>query len=232
MWWINKNKTIFSVFFVFILCTYGGFIFQGCQTLSRDKDKKVIKAGETIPFIPLTPTVNIEYIKGLYPSIFNSTSSASWYIPSDTTTNSPVIVKLILDSSFQDMSIAYDSVRLKGFNVSLLLPNGQQIKPTQVIINSQLEELPVGTLRRFKREVTLTFPLFVNEIVVPKEGVESVKIALILEGYDTTFCFAWSPQPAPVEIPISMKLQEGKECIKTKTKTFKKKMLNWTHTFD
>ncbi|MGC9054414.1 MAG: hypothetical protein ACP5KS_11065, partial [Candidatus Hydrogenedens sp.] len=210
------------------------FVVSGisCKT-SADKKKgeETVSAGELIPFVPDNPVSNIQCMRGPYPKIFNPESQAVWMSPNSSTTHG-VTIEIVLDSSFQDMSIAYDSVSLRGFNIYMLLNENTEIHPTQIVVDKSLEEIPSGTLRRFKRKVTLIFPYNANEILVPKEGLQNVKIYLILNGYDTLFCFSWSPKQVPVEVPLTMKLKDSKENLKKKQKSLHKKVLNWTHTFD
>jgi len=204
---------------------------MSCKTSADKKNKEeMVSAGELIPFAPDNPVSNIQCIRGPYPKIFNPESQAVWISP--TSPSQGVTIEIVLDSSFQDMSIAYDSVSLRGFNIYMLLNENTEIHPTQIILDKSLEEIPSGTLRRFKRKITLIFPYNANEILVPKEGLQNVKIYLIFTGYDTTFCFSWSPKQLPVEVPLSMKLKDSKESLKKKQKSLHKKVLNWTHTFD
>ncbi len=226
-------KYAINIFFILLLCMY--FLINGmsCKTGPDKKAKEeVVLAGELIPFIPENPISNIQCIRGSYPKIFNPESQAIWSQSPTSSFSHGVTIEITLDSSFQDMSIAYDSVSLRGFNVYMLLNENTEVQPTQIIVDKTLEEIPSGTLRRFKRKVTLVFPYNANEILVPKEGLQNVKIYLILNGFDTLFCFSWSPKQIPVEVPLSMKLQDGKESLKKRQKSLHKKVLNWTHTFD
>ncbi len=232
-----KKKSFLNILYikylgVIFLCISVSFFAIGCKTGADKRTKEdLVIAGETIPFVPENPVSNIQCLRGPYPRIFNPESQAIW-LTSDNSSSQAVTIEVLLDSSFQDMSIAYDSVSLRGFNVYMLINETTEIRPMQVIIDKTLEESQVGTLRRFKRKVTLIFPCRANEILVPKEGLEKVRIYLILNGFDTLFCFSWSPKPAPVEVPFSMKLKDTKENFNQKQKKIHKKVLNWTHTFD
>jgi len=227
----SNLKFFANTLFILILCGYCFVSEMSCKTSADKKNKEeTVSAGELIPFVPDNPVSNIQCIRGPYPKIFNPESQAVWISP--TSPSQGVTIEIVLDSSFQDMSIAYDSVSLRGFNIYMLLNENTEIHPTQIILDKSLEEIPSGTLRRFKRKITLIFPYNANEILVPKEGLQNVKIYLIFNGYDTIFCFSWSPKQLPVEVPLSMKLKDSKESLKKKQKSLHKKVLNWTHTFD
>jgi len=226
-------KQIFPFFLVFFLCIYIVTSEVSCKTSADKKEKEgVVSAGELIPFVPENPLSNIQCLRGPYPKIFNPESQAKWGNTDTSPSSQGVTIEMILDSSFQDMSIAYDSVSLRGFNVYMLLNENTEIHPTQIIVDKNLEETQSGTLRRFKRKVTLVFPYKAKEILVPKEGLQNVKIYLILSGFDTLFCFYWNPKQVSVDVPLSMKLKDSKESLKKKQKSLHKKVLNWTHTFD
>lgn len=230
---IFTTQHIFQILFVFFVCIYLLISEISCKTSADKKEKEeIVSAGELIPFVPENSISNIQCLRGPYPKIFNPESQAKWI---NTDTSSPsqgVTIEMVLDSSFQDMSIAYDSVSLRGFNIYMLLNENVEIHPTQIIVDKNLEENQHGTLRRFKRKVTLVFPYNAKEILVPKEGLQNVKIYLLLNGFDTLFCFSWSPKQVSVEVPLSMKLKDSKESLKKKQKSLHKKVLNWTHTFD
>ncbi len=216
----------FSVFFLLITT-------NGCKTTAEKKGKEEkVTAGELIPFVPENPVSTIQCLKGPYPKIFSSESQATWVITDSTSSSRQLTIDIVLASSFQDMSIAYDCVSLRGFNTYMVLNENTEIHPIQIIVDKSLEETPLGTLRKFKRKITLTFPCSAQEILVPKEGLQNTRVFLILDGFDTTFCFSWSPKQMPVEVPLSMRLKDSHESLKQKEKSLHKKVLNWTHTFD
>lgn len=224
---------IFNFLFLLVVSIFILFSEISCKTSVDKKEKEgVVSAGELIPFLPENSVANVQCIRGPYPKIFNPESQAVWTTNASSSSSQGVTIEITLDSSFQDMSIAYDSVSLRGFNVYMLLNENTEIHPTQIIVDKNLEEIPSGTLRRFKRKVTLIFPYNAQEILVPKEGLQNVKIYLILNGFDTMFCFSWSPKQIPVEVPLTMKLKDSKENLKKKQKSLHKRVLNWTHTFD
>lgn len=227
------KKPTFQILITLFACIYLLISEISCKTSADKKDKgEIVSAGELIPFVPENPISNIQCLRGPYPKIFNPESQAKWINTDTSSLSQGVTIEMILDSSFQDMSIAYDSVSLRGFNVYMLLNENTEIHPTQIIVDKNLEENQHGTLRRFKRKVTLVFPYNAKEILVPKEGLQNVKIYLLLNGFDTLFCFSWRPQQVSVEVPLSMKLKDSKENLKKKQKSLHKKVLNWTHTFD
>lgn len=230
------NVSVKKIFITLFLCSSVMFLFlntNGCKTAAEKKGKEEkVTAGELIPFVPDNPVSTIQCLKGTYPKIFSPESQATWIITDSTSPSRQLTIDIVLVSSFQDMSIAYDCVSLRGFNVYMLLNENMEIHPIQIIVDKSLDETPLGTLRKFKRKITLTFPCSAQEIFVPKEGLQNTRIFLILDGFDTTFCFSWSPKQLPVEVPLSMELKDSHECLKKKQKSLHKKVLNWTHTFD
>jgi len=223
------------LYYVFLSWVFISIIFShtGCKTSAEKNNKEnTITAGELIPFVPENPIANIQCLRGSYPQIFNPESKAEWKTNDTSSSSQGITIELTLESSFPDISVAYDSVSLRGFNVYMLINETNEIYPTQIIVDKNLDETPLGTLRRFKRNVTLIFPYQAREILVPKEGLQNVHIYLLLNGFDTLFCFSWSPKQLPVEVPLQIKLKDTKDSLKEKGKTIHKKVLNWTHTFD
>lgn len=199
-----------------------------CTTTKNTKEEKV-KAGEYIQFVPESAKVNIQCVGGRYPQIFTPESFAEWFI---SPSNGMVVIKVTLESNFPDMSIAYDSVRLRNFDIHLLLNENTQFQPVQITINKELDETQEGTIRRLKRDIELLFPILASQIMVPKEGLDNLSVNLLIRGYETTFCFSWKPKPAEVEVPISMRVKDSKKHISDKIKRTHQHVLNWTHTFD
>ncbi|MCX8064069.1 MAG: hypothetical protein N3G21_02735 [Candidatus Hydrogenedentes bacterium] len=223
----NSKKTIVIIIFLaFYFCISIGYF--SCSTTKEGKKEKV-KAGEYMQFTPEPTKVNIQCFGGRYPQIFNPESEAEWIT---TSSNGMVTIKLVLDSNFPDMSIAYDSVRLRNFDINLLVNENTQFKPVQIIVDKELKETQEGTLIRFRRNIELFFPILASQIMVPKEGLENTSVSLLIRGYDTSFGFIWKPKAIEVETPISMKIGEGKKCISEKIRKTHKSVLSWTHTFD
>ncbi|HOV31895.1 MAG TPA: hypothetical protein PLX23_00855 [Candidatus Hydrogenedens sp.] len=231
----NYNISVKRIFVITFLCSSTFFLFTitiACKTATekKGKEKKVTEI-ELIPFVPDNSVSTIRYIKGTYPNIFSPESQATWVITDSTSPSRQLSIDIVLVSSFQDASIAYDCVRLRGFNVYMILNENTEIYPIQIIINKPLEDTPSVVPQRFKKRVTLTFPCSVQEILIPKERIKDTQIILILNGFDTTFCFSWSPKQLPMEVPLSMELKNSHKIFE-KTKTLTQKVLNWTHIFD
>ncbi len=224
----HKNTELMLLFLWLILSTYLIIGYTSCATTKKHKDEKV-KVGEYIQFIPQSTLANIQCLGGRYPQIFNQESKAEWSVSS---TNGLVTINMTLDSSFPDMSIAYDSVRLRNFEIHLVINEQAQFQPVQITIDKNLEEIQEGTIRRFKRNIELSFPILASQIMVPKEGLQNVSVNLLIKGFDTVFCFTWKPKVMEVEVPVSMKIKDGKKSISNKIKKIHKNVLGWTHTFD
>lgn len=224
----RRNTEFVLLFTWLILSTYLIIGHPSCATTKKHKDDKV-KAGEYIQFIPQFTLANIQCLGGRYPQIFNPESKAEWSVSS---TNGLVMINMTLDSSFPDMSIAYDSVRLRNFEIHLIVNEQAQFQPVQITIDKSLEEIQEGTIRRFKRNIELSFPILASQILVPKEGLQNVSVNLLIKGFDTAFCFTWKPKVQEVEVPASMKIKDEKKSISNKIRKIHKNVLGWTHTFD
>lgn len=104
-------------------------------------------------------------------------------------------IECFLESEFADRSIAYDAVGLRGVSIYLQLPDGQEIPPSQKILDSDLKESPVGALRRYGRNLTLYFPDQRFLVENPAVNPSARGVRLVLEGQETAFYFEWRAMP-------------------------------------
>jgi len=144
----------------------------------------------------------------------------------------PLVIECMLESVFPDRSIAYDAVGLRGMEIHLALPDGQQVLPVQKTLDPDLEEIPVGALRRYKRKLTLQFPTnsFLVENPAANPAVKGVR--LVLSGHGSTFYFEWLPLPdtlAKTEPRIDYQVREA---VKKGYVTTSGRLKRVSHTFD
>lgn len=107
----------------------------------------------------------------------------------------PIVITCYLESQFPDMSIAYDAVGLRGIQFHLQLPDGSELLPVQKSLDGELEEAPVGALRRFGRKLTLYFPGQAILVDNPAVSPAGPGVRLVLTGFDSHFYFEWPATP-------------------------------------
>lgn len=167
----------------------------GCQSQSPAVQKHMPVA--EVPFTPARTAAQGEWHEGAYPNLFAPASYAVWGgLPadgdSDTAPKGPLVVDVYLASAFADMSVAYDVVGMRGIHTYLDMPNGDTVRPAQVVVGSELEEEMRGALRMFVRKNRLIFPMAADEVMVPARP--DAAVALVLEGHGTIYKFVWPAQ--------------------------------------
>ena len=194
-----------------------------CSCKTTQKDPKKPEPIYVTEFYPATFIAGIQAEKGPYPTLFAPDSYAVW-LGSDVTrlrrenalqngekvdsrldaaltrvNDNYLIFECRLVSVMADMSIAYDSVGMRGVTAYLIAPDGRKVSPMQIAIGSSASDEPQGALRRFART---------NLIVFQKKDLWSDKSAinmqapsarLVLEGLGTTFRFEWATALVPRE---------------------------------
>ena len=102
-----------------------------------------------------------------------------------------LIFECHIASLFGDMSIAYDVVGFRGIDVYLLEPDGSEVRPMQIVIDTSATEEQREALRLFGRTNVLIFPqrnVFLN---TPTISEDAAAVKLVLEGYNSKFYFEW-----------------------------------------
>ena len=111
------------------------------------------------------------------------------------------VFEVRLESAFEDTSIAYDAVGMRGVNTYLVSPSGYRLAPIQRIVGSNADETPVGALRRFGRTNILVFAK--RDVLTSGQALpdSAHAVRLLLEGHNSNFYFEWQraggPAPAP-----------------------------------
>ena len=114
------------------------------------------------------------------------------------------VVVCDIESTFTDMSIAYDVVGFRGIQAYLLTADGRQYPPVQRMVGTELGEEQQGALKRYRRKNILLFPKEPITVATPLEGSRSLGVRLVLEGYGSRFYFEWPARvpgkigPAPI----------------------------------
>lgn len=216
-------------------------VIAGCRTMPEmEPIEPRIEAGQRVPFIPQTTTGQLRYKEGAYPMLFAATSSAVWgksETPVDPAgagngAGGLLTIECRMESSFGDVSIAYDAVGFRGIDVYLMMPGGSKVYPAQTVMGQELKEQPQGALKTFQRTNQLLFPVSVLEVPVPAEPGQDRALRLVLEGYDTVFYFEWQPQLPQVNVPPKLSERKEVKAVREKASDAHRHFLNWTHKFD
>lgn len=198
----------------------------GCQTTPEPETGPLPPiTGEG--FQPASPVAPLRLEDGRYPNLYAPNSFAVWVSEGVAAaklqrdqqaglTISPMlaadaeyiaanyyVIELHLESVFPDSSIAYDVVGLRNMNVYLALPDGRRTVPLQRVLGTRAREEQQGALKQFGRTNVVVFPkqeVLLGEAVVPA-GAGAVR--LVIEGFNTTFSFAWAAAPQPQAVPIA-----------------------------
>lgn len=204
---------------------------QSCQTTPRESDpEKPPRIGTPIPYAPAAVTAGIQFESGAYPTLFDPASSCT-LVPASA--ESPVLTfQTTLRSVFEDSSIAYDVVGLRGVRVSLILPDGSAVNPMQTVLDPALIETPQGALRSYTRSVNILFPNVPMTMATPQPGQPAPGMRLLLEGYGARFFFEW-PAVLPAAVRPEPFLQsEAYENLKDGYRKSRAWATEKIHTFD
>lgn len=229
----------------------------GCQTTPRESDAdKPPRIGTPIAYIPAQSVARLQFESGPYATLYDGSSTCVLVsatpirdidpepLPGETpapasapqTVSEPIqselVFQLTLKSVFEDSSIAYDAVGLRGVRAYLHLPDGSQVSPMQTVLDSQLTEQAQGALRSYQRTLSLVFPRTMILLPTPKPGETATGIRLVLEGYGARYFFEWPPV-LPGEVrPAPFRESETYENIKEGYGKAKDWTREKVHTFD
>jgi len=220
---------------------------HGCQTRSHTDDGTPIVRTPTVtvPFEPVTASSRLSFVSGNYPLLFSGGSQARWFRnEGEADINLPPevppglagrfhVIQLTLESTFADMSIAYDAVGLRGMQVYLMTRSGARIRPAQIIMSPNLSEEPQGALRVFRRSNYLIFPrdavLVEAPVGSPEQGVD---IQLRVEGVSTVFAAQFAGRMPTLEYEPTFSNREGVQRLRSGTSATGERLRSWSHTFD
>lgn len=137
-----------------------------------------------------------------------------------------------LESEFPDRSIAYDAVGLRGMEVFLLLPSGETIAPAQKLLHSDLEEVPVGALRRYGRKLTLFFSERQYLVENPAVNPAAEGVRLVVRGGGSEFFFHWPATPDFASVPEPRMDKQVVETTRNYFRTGREAVSRASHTLD
>jgi hypothetical protein len=235
-----------------------GVLAVSCQTRGEPdaKDKtKVEPAVDTSEFVPVSFLTPIRLEKGRYSDLFSPESYGVW-VGADVAalrrakaveqgeaidpkldaavariTENYLIFECHVASVFSDMSIAYDVVGLRGVSAYLLTPGGGKVTPIQVVVGASAREERQGALRKYARTNLIVFQKRDLCETAPTIADAAPSVRLVLEGYDSTFCFEWcSSRSAPQ--PWIPNQEEYVKALKTGFKETYQGILKFSHVLD
>mgnify|MGYP000967492576 CR=1 FL=1 len=171
---------------------------------------------KAIPFVPAVGQSALRFEGGSYPNLFDPACTAVWTGPelapegpipgppeaAPTLNPNFLSIECHLESSFSDISIAYDAVGLRGIAVYILTPDGRKVFPAQKIGGGGLKETPQGALRKFARNNTLIFTHAELALALNRED-PGTPVRLMLEGYGSKYSFDWFPR-LPDHLPSKL----------------------------
>ncbi|HIJ66315.1 MAG TPA: hypothetical protein HPP77_10235 [Candidatus Hydrogenedentes bacterium] len=194
-----------------------------CQTTKEEAPEPLLEV-RPVEFIPATHVAPIQRVEGKYPTLFAPSSYAVWvdgdvaafkrasaaeagetvdpYLETaaELITASFYIFECHVESVFATTSIAYDVVGFRNTDIYLETPDGDRTKPIQTVIGTTAEMEPREALKLYRRTNLVIFPkkdLWLDEPVI---DAKTLSVKLVLEGFDSKFCFEWpgiAPPPEP-----------------------------------
>jgi hypothetical protein len=213
----------------------------GCKTTQEAAQQNM--PVPQMPFTPQRTMAQVQWVEGRYPDLFDATSNAIWggqdmqaAIGEDgMMLSGPLKIDLYAASAFADMSVAYDVVGLRGIDVYLLMPDGQKVRPAQVLRGRDLEERQQGALKFFARRNQLLFGMPIDAVMVPVVSGVPAPLRLILEGHGAKYAFQWHavpPVPGTYEVSDADKTRAYMKAAGDGVKSTIKKVDDFSHTFD
>lgn len=137
-----------------------------------------------------------------------------------------------LESEFPDRSIAYDAVGLRGMTINLRLPDGRELQPAQKTLGSELEEVPVGALRRYGRKLTLYFSEGQFMVENPAVNPKAAGVQLRIVGLESQFLFDWPATPDFLATPKPRPDQKAAKFVRKHLPEARSAVARTSHTFD
>ncbi len=221
-----------------------------CKTTGKPAGEEAL-----VPFQPSAPLAQLHVEKAAYPSLFSARSYALWVGPEVTRQRRDealaagetvladsdkaaaeidenfVVFECHIESVFEDMSIGYDVVGLRGIQMYLETPDGGKVPPAQVIMGTQLEEKPQGALKIFRRTNLAVFPKKDLNLMASLSKEKTPSVRLVLDGYNSKFCFEWFAN-LPTGAPQPLISPELRQAVKMKYNEYYGKLQEFGHRFD
>ncbi len=188
-----------------------------CQTPKKPEAPPPPQAN--IRFEPAWAVSPIHHAEGRYGDLFSGASRAVWntseiaamkkaastppdLVPprldadAQALTEAYVVIECHLVSEFNDMSIAYDAIRLRGIQAYLMTPDGTRLDPIQIRSFGSVEESQADALKHFSLTTVVIFPRDNLLMGMPALSAEADSARLVLEGHDSVYYFEWAGMPA------------------------------------
>lgn len=145
---------------------------------------------------------------------------------------SGLTIQCHLESEFPDRSIAYDAVGLRGMTITLKLPDGRELQPAQKTLGADLEESPVGALRRYGRKLTLYFSDGQFMVENPAINPKAPGVRLVINGVESQFYFEWPATPDFLATPAPRLDQQAAEFTRKNFKKARAAVSRTSHNLD
>jgi hypothetical protein len=213
----------------------------GCATTSAPPPDVAVDGSPALllEFMPADAQANIQFLEGRHQNLFAPTSSAVWVndsvaamkLAKDKSANVTVdpqlekdavvitenfvVIECVLESSFPDMSIAYETVGLRGVDAHIELPGGKMIAAIQRVPKLPIEEEQRDALKLFRRTMLLIFPKrdFATGDPYFISALENVKLVLV--GNNSTFYFEWPTAIPGTDGNRTMTVKDMARAVKT-----------------
>jgi hypothetical protein len=137
-----------------------------------------------------------------------------------------------LESVFEDTSIAYDAVGLRGIDAYLITPTGYKAPPIQKLIGTPADESQEAALRRFGRTNILVFAkrdVLTNAAALPGAAPNA---RLVLAGHDSQYYFEWNSAGTGAPPPGPSRFDSAYASAKSNFNQFYGQLRTLAHVFD
>lgn len=190
---------------------------------------------EAVASVPLTPPVALDTAAGDAPTEEAMDSNLESVPPQpavEAARAGGLTIECRLESEFPDRSIAYDAVGLRGMTILLKLPDGRELQPAQKTLSSELEEVPIGALRRYGRKLTLYFSESQFLVENPALNPKAAGIQLKIVGVESQFFFDWPATPDFMATPNPRPDQKAAKFVRKHLPEARSAISRTSHTFD
>ena len=238
-----------------VLFFAAGILVWGCQS-KTPMEPPMPSTQPMASFQPRQAGARIQAAEGRYPNLFAPSSHALWITPEvaarkraaemddgktiDSALDATAqlvgdryyVFECRMESIFEDTSIAYDAVGLRGMEIYLTTPQGYNVAPIQRIIGSHADETNVGALRRFGRTNILVFSRRDVLSGGPTISKEATSVRLAFQGQNSTFYFEWANAEGVAAEPEASHLEKAYDYTKTGFSELYSKLRVLSHVFD
>lgn len=190
---------------------------------------------ETAASVPLPPPVAVDTAAGDAPTEAAMDANLESVPPQpevEAARAGGLTIECHLESEFPDRSIAYDAVGLRGMTILLKLPDGRELQPAQKTLGSELEEVPIGALRRYGRKLTLYFSESQFMVENPAVNPKAAGVQLRIVGLESQFFFDWPATPDFLATPKPRPDQKAAKFVRKHLPEARSAVARTSHNFD